>query len=109
MGKGAAPVVPVGAVVHAFAHRCGSYGYASLRYASTVGKGVIGFACFQRVIGKVHWRQISCFVRPFLDDCGIKGPKDRYNEAEISTGIRRFVYEHAQIFEKYVHDVWTSG
>jgi len=41
-------------------------------------------ACFQRVMGKVHWRQIPHQVRPFLDDCGIKGPKDRYNDIEIS-------------------------
>ena len=58
---------------------------------------------------EVHCQQIPHEVRLFLDDCGIKGPKDRYNDAEISPGIRRFVYEHAQIFERYMHDVWASG
>ena len=58
---------------------------------------------------KVHCRQIPHEVRPFLDDCGIKEPKHRYNDAEISPGIRQFVYEHAQIFERYMHDVWALG
>ena len=66
-------------------------------------------AHYQRVMIKVHSRQIPHEVRPFLDDCGIKGPKDRYNDAEVSPGVRRFVYEHAQIFERYMHDVWISG
>ena len=56
-------------------------------------------AYFQRVMTKVHYKQIPHEARPFLDDCGIKGPKERYNDAEISPGVRRFVYEHAQIFE----------
>lgn len=66
-------------------------------------------ACFQRVMAKVHWRQIPHHVRPFLDDCGIKGPKDRYNDEEISPGVRRFVYEHAQIFRQFMHDCWSAG
>ena len=40
---------------------------------------------------------------------GIRGPKTRYNDEEISPGIRRFVWEHAQIFHQFMHDVWTSG
>jgi hypothetical protein len=66
-------------------------------------------ACFQRVMGKVHYQQIPHQVRPFLDDCGIKGPKSRYNNEEISPGIRRFVWEHAQIFREFMHDVWMAG
>jgi hypothetical protein len=66
-------------------------------------------AVFQRVMGKVHWRQIPEFVRPFLDDCGIKGPKDTYNHAEVSPGVRRFVYEHAQIFRQFMRDCWHAG
>ena len=66
-------------------------------------------ACFQRVMGKVHYRQMPHEACPFLDDCAIKGPKDRYDDAEISPGILRFVYEHAQIFERFMHDVWMAG
>jgi len=66
-------------------------------------------ACFQRVMGKVHWRQIPRHVRPFLDDCGIKGPKDRYGDVEILLRVRQFVYEHAQIFRRFMHDCWAAG
>ena len=48
---------------------------------------------------KIHNRQIPHEIQSFLNDCDIKGPKDRYNDIKISPGIRRFVYEHAQIFE----------
>ena len=66
-------------------------------------------AIFQRVMGKVHWRQIPEFVRPFLDDVGIKGPRTRYNDEEIFPGIRRYVYEHALIFRQFLHDAWLAG
>jgi len=66
-------------------------------------------AYFQRVMGKVHFQQIPHEVRPFLDDCAIKGPKDRYDDAEISPGVRRFVYEHVEIFERFMHDAWSAG
>ena len=45
----------------------------------------------------------------FLDDLGIKGPKSRYGDEVISPGIRRFVFEHAQIFRKFMHDCWVAG
>ena len=66
-------------------------------------------ACFQRAIVKVHWKQIPKHARPFLDDVGLHGPKSRYNDEELSPGIRRFVWEHAQIFRQFMRDVWTSG
>ena len=66
-------------------------------------------ACFQRVIVKVHWKQMPNHVRPFLDDVGIRGPKSRYDDIEISPEIRKFVWKHAQIFRQFMHDVWTSG
>jgi hypothetical protein len=65
---------------------------------------------FMRIIGRVHYRQIPREpVRSFLDDIGIKGPKSRYNDEEISPGIWRFVYEHAQIFRTFMHDCWVAG
>ena len=66
-------------------------------------------AVFQRVMGKVHYRQIPHQVRPFLDDNAIKGPKSRYNDEERSSGIRRFVWEHAQIFQQFMRDAWVAG
>ena len=71
---------------------------------------------FMRIICKVHWRQIPHQVRPFLDDCGIKGPKDRYGdeEEEVVTSVgkvwvRRFVKEHAEIFRSFMRDCWMAG
>src|SRR5436190_17283467 len=66
-------------------------------------------ACFQRAIVKVHWKQIPKHARPFRDDVGLHGPKSRYSDEEISPGIWRFVWKHAQIFQQFMHDVWTSG
>jgi Reverse transcriptase (RNA-dependent DNA polymerase) len=66
-------------------------------------------AVFQRVMGKVHWRLIPKYLRPFLDDMGMKGPKDRYGDVEILPGIRKFVWEHAQIFRQFMHDSWMAG
>jgi hypothetical protein len=64
---------------------------------------------FMRIIGKVHYRQIPHEVRPFLDDVGIKGPKNRCSDEEISPGIRRFVFEHSQIFRRFMCDCWNAG
>ena len=71
---------------------------------------------FVRVIGKVHGRQIPHQVRPFLDDMGIKGPKDRYGEEEVEADtslgrvmVRRFVKEHAEIFRVFMKDCWMAG
>lgn len=63
----------------------------------------------QHVVGKVHCRQIPNEARLFIDDADIKGPKSRYNDEEISPGIRQFVWEHAQIFRWFVHDAWVAG
>jgi hypothetical protein len=64
---------------------------------------------FMGIMGKVHCRQVPHEVRPFLDDIGIKGPRCRYNDEEISPRVRRFVFEHAQIFRKFMHDCWVAG
>ena len=45
-------------------------------------------ALFQRVVGKIHCKQIPRHVHLFIDDAGIKRPNSRYNDEEISPGIR---------------------
>ena len=72
-------------------------------------------AVFVRVIGKVHWHQIPHYVWPFMDECGIKGPKDQYGDeiiiVEVSTGkveVQRFVFEHAEIFRTFMRDCWIA-
>ncbi|TMI84695.1 MAG: hypothetical protein E6H10_05305 [Bacteroidetes bacterium] len=57
----------------------------------------------------MHYRQIPHQVRSFIDDSGVKGPKSTYDDEETSPGIRRFVYEHAQIFRQFMQDCWTAG
>ena len=44
-----------------------------------------------------------------LDDLGLKGPKDRYNDIEIVPSVRKFILEHAQIFKRFMHDTWSVG
>ena len=61
------------------------------------------------IIDRIHYRQIPWEVRSFLDDIDIKGSKNRYNDEEISLGVRRFVFEHAQIFRRFMHDCWVVG
>ena len=57
-------------------------------------------------MSKIH---IPEHVRVFLDDLGIRGPKDRYGDEEIAPGIRRFVWEHAQVIRAVLDDIWHSG
>ena len=42
------------------------------------------------------------YARIFVDDCGIKGPKTRYDDESIpdNPGIRRFVYEFFTTFDR---------
>ena len=57
-------------------------------------------------MGNVHWRQIPHQARPFFDDIGLKGPKEWYDDAEISPEGRRFVYEdyYSQILNQELFD-----
>ena len=54
---------------------------------------------------KVHYKQIPHEIHPFLDDYDIKRLKNRYDDVEISFEVCRFVYEYAQIFERFMRDV----
>src|SRR5205814_29895 len=78
-------------------------------HLSTITQGMIN-SCLTKDLGTLqHSKQIPKHARPFLDDVGLHGPKSRYNDIEISPGIRKFVWEHAQIFRQFMQDVWTSG
>ena len=56
-----------------------------------------------RVILKVLWHLVPDHARPFVDDVALKGPKSRYNDEEVSPGVRRFVAEHAELFARLLH------
>jgi hypothetical protein len=47
----------------------------------------------------------------YLDDIDIKGPRDRYNDEEVSKlpGIRRFMLEHIQNLDKVLADLERAG
>ena len=66
-------------------------------------------AVFQWIICKVLYRHIPHHAKPFLDDVGIRGPKTRYADAFLVSGVRRFVWEYAQIFRAVMRDIWVSG
>jgi len=38
----------------------------------------------------------------FIDDVGLKGPKSTYGGEEVAPGIRRFVFEYATIFDRFL-------
>ena len=61
-----------------------------------------------RIIDRVHYRQIPWEIRSFLDDVDIKESRDRYNDEEISLDIRKFIFEHAQIFRRFMYDCWVG-
>ena len=66
-------------------------------------------AVFMRIILKVLWELVPEYARPFIDDIALKGPKSRYNDEEVSPGVRRFVAEHADLFRMLLRALWLSG
>jgi hypothetical protein len=64
-------------------------------------------ACFQRVMIKVLWRWLE-YAKPFLDDVAIRGPKEK-DEMEVLPGIRKYVWEHVEILDGVLGDIWRSG
>ena len=57
---------------------------------------------------KVYYRQTPHEARSFLDDLGLKGPKNQYNDEEIAPEIRKFVLEHVQTFKRFIHSTWMT-
>lgn len=61
-------------------------------------------AVFVRTIMKIlgdHYPEAA----PFIDDIGVAGPKSRYNDEEVTEGVRRFVFEHAQQVDRVLTDI----
>jgi hypothetical protein len=57
----------------------------------------------------VLWRHIPTRAKAFLDDVGIRRPKERYDDEEVAPRVRRFVWEHSEIFRGIMGDIWRSG
>ena len=66
---------------------------------------------FVRVVTKILEEHIPNRARPFVDDIGVKGPKERYNNDEVPglPGIRRFVMEHLQNLDQVLADLERAG
>ena len=45
----------------------------------------------------------------FVDDVGLKGPTSTYNEEEVAPGIRRFVFEYATVFDRFMARFIEAG
>ena len=45
----------------------------------------------------------------FVDDVGLKGPTSTYDNEEIAPGIRRYVYEYASTFDRFLMRFIESG
>jgi hypothetical protein len=64
-------------------------------------------------------RRVSHSLKPiaphkadaFVDDCGIKGPRSRYDDVTIpgNTKIRRFVWEYAQNLDEFLGTLIMAG
>ena len=64
---------------------------------------------FQRCTTHVLQDEIPKNGNVFVDDVGLKGPTSTYNEAEISPGIRRYVYEYASTLDRFLMRFIKSG
>ena len=55
--------------------------------------------------------EIPEHVGVFIDDGGIKGPKTTYNEETLgeNSGIRRFIWEYAQVLERVLFRIEEAG
>lgn len=66
---------------------------------------------FVRVVTKILEDHIPHSAMPFMDDVGVKGPRDRYNEEEVPDlpGVRRFMMEHIQRLDAVLANLERAG
>jgi hypothetical protein len=66
---------------------------------------------FQRVVTKILEEHIPHITIPFMDDIGVRGPKDRYNDEEVPglPGVRKFVMEHLRNLDAVLADLERAG
>jgi hypothetical protein len=69
-----------------------------LRQTTVLQRGTNSVSQFSRVVTKILENHIPHSAIPFMDDVGVKGPRDRYNEEEVPglPGVKRFMMEHIQ-------------
>ena len=64
---------------------------------------------FQRVLVKIFFEDIYKTIFIFIDNMGVKGPTSRYNDEEVSPGVRRFIWEHIQQIEAILAKLEWAG
>jgi hypothetical protein len=60
---------------------------------------------------KILEDHIPHIAMPFMDDVGIKGPRDRYNDEEVLElpGVRKFMMQHIQWLDAVLADLERAG
>ncbi len=66
---------------------------------------------FQRCARHAIQPEIPNHADVFIDDCGIKGPRSRYNDEVLpeNPGIRKFIYEYAMTLDRVFARFEESG
>jgi hypothetical protein len=64
---------------------------------------------FQRCTTHALQEEIPKNGNVFVDDVGLKGPTSTYDNEEIAPGIRRYVYEYASTFDRFLMRFIESG
>ena len=64
---------------------------------------------FQRCTTHTLQDEIPKNGNVFVDDVGLKGPTSTYDDAEIASGIRRYVYEYATTLDRFLMRFIQAG
>jgi hypothetical protein len=66
---------------------------------------------FTRVVHKILEEHIPHIAMSYVDEIGIKGPRDRYDDEEVPglPGVRRFIYEHIRNLDMVLADIERAG
>lgn len=82
-----------------------------LQHTTVLQGATNSVAQFVRVITKILQDQIPDAASPFMDDIGIKGPRNKYNNEEEPNmpGVRKFVLEHIRNIDRTLADLELSG
>jgi hypothetical protein len=63
------------------------------------------------VILKILEEHIPHIIMLYMDDVGVKGPRDRYNDEEVLKllNVRRFIIKHIRNLDKVLTNIKCAG
>jgi len=64
---------------------------------------------FVRATQRILAKHIPHDAVVYLDDVGVKGPKTKYDNEEVSPGIRKYMLEHLQSLDRVLASIELSG